>query len=154
MWPTYQLFTVNTITGNGNTSICNNGVTASMGMTMQASSDEQTTSAMTTMTSTMTSQYCPRHHHHTQQQQQQQQQQQRQTPSPNKRHRLTPRPHNIQRPCLDFEKMQQVHSNYKAFHSFRFTQGGSASKNCPYVSPGGTTRTSGKCPPGAFWEFI
>ena len=48
------------------------------------------------------SQYCPRHHHHTQQPQQ------RQTPSPNKRHRLTPRPHNIQRPCLDFEKMQQV----------------------------------------------
>ena len=74
----------------------------------EASSDqEQTTSAMTSMTS----QYCPRHHHHTQQQQQapqQQQQQQRQTPSPNKRHRLTPRPHNIQRPCLDFEKMQQV----------------------------------------------
>ena len=28
--------------------------------------------------------------------------------SPNKRHRTTPRPHNIQRPCLDFEKMQQV----------------------------------------------
>jgi len=28
--------------------------------------------------------------------------------SPNKRHRATPRPHNIQRPCLDFEKMQQV----------------------------------------------
>ena len=28
--------------------------------------------------------------------------------SPNKRHRLTPRPQNIQRPCLDFEKMQQV----------------------------------------------
>lgn len=27
---------------------------------------------------------------------------------PNKRHRLTPRPHNIQRPCLDFEKMQQI----------------------------------------------
>ena len=52
------------------------------------------------------SQYCPRHHHHTTQQPQQPQQ--RQTPSPNKRHRLTPRPHNIQRPCLDFEKMQQV----------------------------------------------
>jgi len=28
--------------------------------------------------------------------------------SPNKRHRSTPRPHNIQRPCLDFEKMQQI----------------------------------------------
>ena len=28
--------------------------------------------------------------------------------SPNKRHRSTPKPHNIQRPCLDFEKMQQV----------------------------------------------
>ena len=28
--------------------------------------------------------------------------------SPNKRHRTTPRPQNIQRPCLDFEKMQQV----------------------------------------------
>jgi hypothetical protein len=28
--------------------------------------------------------------------------------SPNKRHRLTPRPQAIQRPCLDFEKMQQV----------------------------------------------
>jgi len=28
--------------------------------------------------------------------------------SPNKRHRTTPRPHNIQRPCLDFEKMQQI----------------------------------------------
>ena len=97
---------VNTTTGNGNASICNNGDTAmGMGMTMQGtSSDEQTTSAMTTNAS----QYCPRHHHHTQQQQQQQQQQQRQTPSPNKRHRLTPRPHNIQRPCLDFEKMQQV----------------------------------------------
>lgn len=47
--------------------------------------------------------YCPRHHHHTQQGGQT-----RQTPSPNKRHRLTPRPHNIQRPCLDFEKMQQI----------------------------------------------
>jgi len=65
--------------------------------------------------SNTTSQYCPRHHHHTpqsqpqnQQNQQQQNQQQRQTPSPNKRHRLTPRPHNIQRPCLDFEKMQQI----------------------------------------------
>lgn len=45
------------------------------------------------------SQYCPRHH---------QQQQNRHTPSPSKRHRLTPRPHNIQRPCLDFEKMQQI----------------------------------------------
>ena len=75
-----------------------------MSANMQGSSDEQTASAMTSMTTT--SQYCPRHHHHTQQQQQQQQQ--RQTPSPNKRHRLTPRPHNIQRPCLDFEKMQQV----------------------------------------------
>jgi len=98
---------VNTTTGNGNASICNNGDTAmGMGhMTMQGtSSDEQTTSAMTTMT-TNASQYCPRHHHHTQQQQQHQQ---RQTPSPNKRHRLTPRPHNIQRPCLDFEKMQQI----------------------------------------------
>ena len=100
---------VNANTSNGNNgSICIHGVTAN-GMTMrEASSDqEQTTSAMTSMTS----QYCPRHHHHTQQQQQapqQQQQQQRQTPSPNKRHRLTPRPHNIQRPCLDFEKMQQV----------------------------------------------
>ena len=52
------------------------------------------------------SQYCPRHHHHTTTQQQGPQQ--RQTPSPNKRHRLTPRPQNIQRPCLDFEKMQQV----------------------------------------------
>jgi hypothetical protein len=31
--------------------------------------------------------------------------------SPNKRHRATPRPHNIQRPCLDFEKMQQVRSS-------------------------------------------
>ena len=30
--------------------------------------------------------------------------------SPNKRHRSTPKPHNIQRPCLDFEKMQQVTS--------------------------------------------
>lgn len=102
---------VNANTGNGNNgSICIHGVTANgVGMTMrEASSDqEQTTSAMTSMTS----QYCPRHHHHTQQQQQapqQQQQQQRQTPSPNKRHRLTPRPHNIQRPCLDFEKMQQI----------------------------------------------
>ena len=28
--------------------------------------------------------------------------------SPRKRHRHTHRPHNIQRPCLDFEKMQQV----------------------------------------------
>ena len=28
--------------------------------------------------------------------------------SPRKRHRHTPRPHHIQRPCLDFEKMQQV----------------------------------------------
>ena len=28
--------------------------------------------------------------------------------SPNKRHRTTPRPHNIPRPSLDFEKMQQV----------------------------------------------
>lgn len=28
--------------------------------------------------------------------------------TPNKRHRTTPRPHNIQRPCLDFEKMQQI----------------------------------------------
>ncbi|XP_040576050.1 uncharacterized protein Reph [Lepeophtheirus salmonis] len=28
--------------------------------------------------------------------------------SPSKRHRSTPRPHNIQRPCLDFEKMQQI----------------------------------------------
>jgi len=28
--------------------------------------------------------------------------------SPNKRHRSTPKPHNIQRPCLDFEKMQQI----------------------------------------------
>ena len=28
--------------------------------------------------------------------------------SPSKRHRATPRPHNIPRPCLDFEKMQQV----------------------------------------------
>ena len=28
--------------------------------------------------------------------------------SPNKRHRSTPKPQNIQRPCLDFEKMQQV----------------------------------------------
>lgn len=52
------------------------------------------------------SQYCPRHHHHTTQTTQQPQQ--RQTPSPNKRHRLTPRPPNIQRPCLDFEKMQQI----------------------------------------------
>jgi len=52
------------------------------------------------------SQYCPRHHHHTTQTPQQPQQ--RQTPSPNKRHRLTPRPPNIQRPCLDFEKMQQI----------------------------------------------
>ena len=51
--------------------------------------------------------YCPRHHHHTQQGGQT-----RQTPSPNKRHRLTPRPHNIQRPCLDFEKMQQVKNQY------------------------------------------
>ena len=59
---------VNTTTGNGNASICNNGDTAmGMGMTMQGtSSDEQTTSAMTTMT-TNASQYCPRHHHHTQQ---------------------------------------------------------------------------------------
>jgi hypothetical protein len=32
--------------------------------------------------------------------------------SPNKRHRATPRPHNIQRPCLDFEKMQQVRSSF------------------------------------------
>ena len=54
------------------------------------------------------SQYCPRHHHHTTQTPQQPQQ--RQTPSPNKRHRLTPRPPNIQRPCLDFEKMQQVNT--------------------------------------------
>ena len=30
------------------------------------------------------------------------------TRSPNKRHRATPKPQNIQRPCLDFEKMQQV----------------------------------------------
>jgi len=28
--------------------------------------------------------------------------------SPSKKHRTTPRPHNIQRPCLDFEKMQQI----------------------------------------------
>ncbi|XP_067009560.1 uncharacterized protein Reph isoform X2 [Anabrus simplex] len=28
--------------------------------------------------------------------------------SPRKRHRHTPRPHHIQRPCLDFEKMQQL----------------------------------------------
>eukprot|EP00096_Caligus_rogercresseyi_P009319 TRINITY_DN3146_c0_g1_i2.p1 TRINITY_DN3146_c0_g1~~TRINITY_DN3146_c0_g1_i2.p1 ORF type:complete len:272 (-),score=46.57 TRINITY_DN3146_c0_g1_i2:1870-2685(-) len=28
--------------------------------------------------------------------------------SPSKRHRSTTRPHNIQRPCLDFEKMQQI----------------------------------------------
>jgi len=28
--------------------------------------------------------------------------------SPNKRHRSTPKPQNIQRPCLDFEKMQQI----------------------------------------------
>lgn len=28
--------------------------------------------------------------------------------SPNKRHRTTPRPHNIPRPSLDFEKMQQI----------------------------------------------
>jgi hypothetical protein len=33
--------------------------------------------------------------------------------SPNKRHRLTPRPQNIQRPCLDFEKMQQVQTYLK-----------------------------------------
>ena len=30
------------------------------------------------------------------------------TVSPRKRHRHAHRPHNIQRPCLDFEKMQQV----------------------------------------------
>lgn len=28
--------------------------------------------------------------------------------SPSKKHRTTPRPHTIQRPCLDFEKMQQI----------------------------------------------
>lgn len=28
--------------------------------------------------------------------------------SPRKRHRHTPRPHQMHRPCLDFEKMQQV----------------------------------------------
>ena len=32
--------------------------------------------------------------------------------SPNKRHRSTPKPQNIQRPCLDFEKMQQVIINH------------------------------------------
>jgi hypothetical protein len=32
--------------------------------------------------------------------------------SPRKKHRHTPRPHHIQRPCLDFEKMQQV----RVFH--------------------------------------
>jgi hypothetical protein len=36
------------------------------------------------------------------------QQQQHQRASPSKRQRATPRPHNIPRPCLDFEKMQQV----------------------------------------------
>lgn len=83
-------------TGNGNASICN-GVTSST--TMPSSSEFFEAAAASPASST--SQYCPRHHHHTQQQQ-------RQTPSPNKRHRLTPRPHNIQRPCLDFEKMQQI----------------------------------------------
>lgn len=96
---TFVFFLVTT--GNGNASICN-GVTST---TMPSSSEffEATNNAASPVTSASTSQYCPRHHHHTQQQQQQ-----RQTPSPNKRHRLTPRPHNIQRPCLDFEKMQQV----------------------------------------------
>ena len=37
--------------------------------------------------------------------------------SPNKRHRSTPKPQNIQRPCLDFEKMQQVeHNIYNTRH--------------------------------------
>ena len=45
----------------------------------------------------------------------------RDTPSPSKRHRSrTPRPHNIQRPCLDFEKMQQVRKiEPKVFYSLR-----------------------------------
>ena len=88
-------FTVHT--GNGNASNLN-GVTT----TTTPSNEEP---AVVSSVVSSTSQYCPRHHHHTQQQQPQ-----RQTPSPNKRHRLTPRPHNIQRPCLDFEKMQQVRS--------------------------------------------
>lgn len=33
--------------------------------------------------------------------------------SPRKRHRQTPRPHQMHRPCLDFEKMQQVIINAK-----------------------------------------
>ena len=38
--------------------------------------------------------------------------------SPNKRHRTTPRPHNIPRPSLDFEKMQQV--NFLNWINFLF----------------------------------
>ena len=41
--------------------------------------------------------------------------------SPNKRHRSTPKPQNIQRPCLDFEKMQQVeHNIYNIQHEAHF----------------------------------
>jgi len=38
--------------------------------------------------------------------------------SPRKRHRHTHRPHNIQRPCLDFEKMQQVSSFLPSFRLY------------------------------------
>lgn len=37
--------------------------------------------------------------------------------SPRKRHRQTPRPHQMHRPCLDFEKMQQVTLNTKFVYS-------------------------------------
>ena len=45
--------------------------------------------------------------------------------SPNKRHRTTPRPHNIPRPSLDFEKMQQVNvflNWMKKFHDISTLQ--------------------------------
>merc|ERR1712226_520366 len=74
---------VNTGSGNDESSVCRRPCSS----TSTTSSNEEPNS-----------QYCPRHH----------QQQNRHTPSPSKRHRLTPRPHNIQRPCLDFEKMQQI----------------------------------------------
>ena len=108
----FELISVNT-TGKGS-DMCN-AVTSGTMNSFQGNDQYYDQGASSVVMSNTTSQYCPRHHHHTpqsqpqnQQNQQQQNQQQRQTPSPNKRHRLTPRPHNIQRPCLDFEKMQQV----------------------------------------------
>ena len=85
------------ITGNGSEE---NGVClrpCSSTSTTSSNNEEQAGTASA-------SQYCPRHHH-----------QHRHTPSPSKRHRLTPRPHNIQRPCLDFEKMQQVCLHFKTW---------------------------------------